>query len=664
MITQFLQQIVQKESLLPHNQLGAIKATQGSKELALLNASINYSSNHSLAVAWLDCAKAYDSVYHHQILKTTEELPIPDWSKKFIKKAIESWSIDILLEGKPIIYDKQIKRGIMQGDSLSPLLFCLSITDVSKKLNEADKVEIRNFETHTSINHLIYMDDIKLFANSKKNLEELIEIAEESLEKIGLNLNRKKCATNLEEEITRNIQSIEDRNTYRYLGFDELKDGKYSQITAEKIEEEIMKRIDLLLETNLSAKNIFLAINEWALSLLDYHSGVLSLSENWYKKLDQNIRKKLTEKHYHLTPACTERLYLKRTDMGRGLVNAVHRTENSTKNLRNYLESAGPTPESTQRRRLILNHNKSANTRLSRINDELSNKYNIVNLNGLKQAQRNELLSKIANKPRHRELFTYYNGTNVDKRSSTTWLRKGNTSPAEEAALCLMQDRNMFWIQEKECPHCKLSEGSPGHIATKCKRLLPHEYKRRHDEIVRCLGMRVAKNLGLDKTKAIKNFRPGEVLENKNAKLWIDTKIKTEMKITHNKPDLLSISKAKSEAMIADVRICGPENISEAENDKIQKYDTLASEIQSIYKIAEVKILPLIFTWDGLISNRTARSLRYMGLAMNEIAYLQTRIIKRTLETMSLGERRSLDDRLLTEDVNTSIRNLQKNLTA
>ena len=58
-------------------------------------------------------------------------------------------------------------------------------------------------------------------------------------------------------------------------------------------------------------------------------------------------------------------------------------------------------------------------------------------------------------------------------------------------------------------------------------------------------------------------------MENSNSKLWIDTKIKTDMKITHNKPDLLAISKTKSEAIIADVRICAPENISAAENDKI-----------------------------------------------------------------------------------------------
>ena len=48
----------------------------------------------------------------------------------------------------------KINSGIFQGDSPSLLLFCLSLTSLSKELNIQKR----------SINHLFYMDDLKLLA--------------------------------------------------------------------------------------------------------------------------------------------------------------------------------------------------------------------------------------------------------------------------------------------------------------------------------------------------------------------------------------------------------------------------------------------------------------------------------------------------------------------
>ena len=52
-------------------------------------------------------------------------------------------------------------------------------------------------------------------------------------------MNKKKCATN--EDIATNIQTLGEEDTYKYLGLEELKDGRYTNLTVEKIEEEINK---------------------------------------------------------------------------------------------------------------------------------------------------------------------------------------------------------------------------------------------------------------------------------------------------------------------------------------------------------------------------------------------------------------------------------------
>ena len=66
--------------------------------------------------------------------------------------------------------DVNICRGIYQGDSLSPLLFVLALMPISTLLNQSGK----GFQIVTSLpklSHLLYLDDLKLYAKSQAELE-------------------------------------------------------------------------------------------------------------------------------------------------------------------------------------------------------------------------------------------------------------------------------------------------------------------------------------------------------------------------------------------------------------------------------------------------------------------------------------------------------------
>jgi hypothetical protein len=88
------------------------------------------------------------------------------------------------LKSEPI----QIKRGIYQGDSLSPLWFCLAINPLTNLLNSTGygfNIRINN-TTLSKLNHLLYMDDIKLYESKKNHILSLLTISENFSNDIGM----------------------------------------------------------------------------------------------------------------------------------------------------------------------------------------------------------------------------------------------------------------------------------------------------------------------------------------------------------------------------------------------------------------------------------------------------------------------------------------------
>ena len=69
-----------------------------------------------------------------------------------------------------------INSGIFQGDSLSPILFCVTLIPLSKLLNNTGY----GYKIYDDIiNHLFYMDDLKLFAKNDEQLRGVLNIVKE-----------------------------------------------------------------------------------------------------------------------------------------------------------------------------------------------------------------------------------------------------------------------------------------------------------------------------------------------------------------------------------------------------------------------------------------------------------------------------------------------------
>ena len=146
----------------------------------------------NLAMAWIDYKKAYDMVPHSWIINSLKMYKILDEVINFIDKTMKTWRIE-LTAGERKLAEAKIQRGIFQGDALSPLLFIIammSLNHILRKCTCRYKLGI----SQEKVNHLTYMDDIKLLAKNEKELETLIHTVRIYNRDIGMEFGLEKCA--------------------------------------------------------------------------------------------------------------------------------------------------------------------------------------------------------------------------------------------------------------------------------------------------------------------------------------------------------------------------------------------------------------------------------------------------------------------------------------
>ena len=90
-----------------------------------------------------------------------------------------------LTTGGKRLAETKIQRGIFQGIALLPLIFVIAmipLNHILKKFNAGYKLR----KLQEKINHLMYVDDIKLLAKNEKELETLIHAVRIYNQDIGI----------------------------------------------------------------------------------------------------------------------------------------------------------------------------------------------------------------------------------------------------------------------------------------------------------------------------------------------------------------------------------------------------------------------------------------------------------------------------------------------
>ncbi|KAL1448163.1 hypothetical protein WDU94_000554 [Cyamophila willieti] len=476
-----------------------------------------------------------------------------------------------------------IKRGIFQGDSLSALWFCIALNPLSNTLNRTDigfKIKQQSTINHT-VNHLMYMDDIKLYAETKDQLNNLIRVTEYFSRDIHMEFGIEKCKiqtvergkwsqsdayTTIDQEV---ITGMSSEETYKYLGYQQ-----HTQLNTKKIKEilehSFHQRLKLILKSQVNSKNMVKAINTYAVPILIYSFGVIRWSNTELEKLNRTIRVSLTQHRSHHPNACIERINTSRKKGGRGFIDLYDLHHRQIRNLREYFHSK---QDSALHHSII-----KADINFTPLN---------LSLEEMSIPETKEIERERINRWKSKELH--------------------------------------------KCRRCCIQSETVAHIVSGCKMLAGTAYTERHDSVGKIIHQKLAldHNLINDYTPYYQ-YVPKTVLENQHYKIYWDNPIQTDKTIIANRPDIVLVNKGTKETFLIDVAIPNDNNVECKYNEKMEKYLELAIEIKRVWNQNKVYIIPFIISATGITPKSFKNSLVKLNLPEDIHTKAQKAVIIKT----------------------------------
>ncbi|CAH0721715.1 unnamed protein product, partial [Brenthis ino] len=542
----------------------------------------------------------------------------------------------------------KIARGIFQGDSLSPLWFCLAINPLSSILNSTENGYTIDREAKVKITHLLYMDDIKLYASNRNQLNHLLKQTEQFSNDIKMNFGTDKCKINSiskgqhKKTETYNltlqegaISTMDSKEIYKYLGYQQSTCLNHTDIK-QALKTKYSQRLNTILKTHLSARNKTKTINTYAVPILMYSFGIIKWTDTDLNALNTMTRSQANKHNIHHIHTSTERFTLQRKHGGRGFIDIKNLHYTQIENLRSYFLS------------------KANNSKLHKAITTLTTAGTPLQFNDRDYEPETKIITeqkKVEDwkkKALHGKYPHQLEQTHIDKEASNTWLTKGNIFAETEGFFIAIQDQiiktrnySKYIIKESIetdlCRLCHQNKETIDHITGACKILATKEYIKRHDNVAKQIHQSLALNHKLISTYTpYYKYIPTNVLENETVKLYWNVDIITDKTIACNRPDITLTLKSSKTTYLIDISIPNTENLKTKHQEKIQKYIPLADEIKDMWHQSSIKIVPIILSSTGVVPKTLHKSIELLELHKSTYTKLQKSIV---LDTCSIVRR-------------------------
>ena len=523
-----------------------------------------------------------------------------------------------------------IKSGIFQGDSLSPLLFCLSLAPLSTLLNNTGYwYEVGG----KKISHLFYMDDLKTHVKNDNQQEGLLKTIKAFSDDICMQFGLAKCAkatfkrgkltqtTDITVDTNTTIKELEQEGAYKYLGINEG-DGIQHATMKEQIRKEYYRRVRLVTKSEVNGSNKIEAINTLAVPVFTYSVNIVNWQMSEIRKLDTKTRKLLTMERMNHPKSDVERMYLPREGGGRGLTQLELVFKTTTVGLNAYLEQT-----EDPLLKLVYRHENSkklysAAKDARKFNGEfevpdttrIQQERVTLFAKRVKQETKKKAYEKMRQiwegKPMHGQYPTRVNKSDVEVEQTHKWLKSPGLKGETEGLVIAAQDQSLATrsyhnkiIKDGTDPKCRMCnefEETIDHIVAGCPVLANTEYIQRHDKAAGYLHWRICKHYHFPTADKWYEHKPEKVTENEAATVLWDMPVNTDKEIKANRPDIIIKDKIEKKCIMIDMSIPSERNVSIKEVEKLSKYQDLEIEVTRMWEM-KTSTVPIVVGALGLI---------------------------------------------------------------
>lgn len=622
-------------------------------------------------MAWVDFRKAFDSLGHQYLRWVLASIRIPSVVVRLLGKLMSHWETSFVV-GRRQTHSIGIKRGVFQGDALSPTLFAIAISPLSLALEDPS---LRYATTYGQaageplvLNHQFYMDDLKCYARSDVTLARMLGIVQNLGNAMGLGFNPSKCRVlstpagvlgQLQVSDDLEIAELADSESYKYLGCHQRL--SYTTDGVGKIFDEVARKTAVIVAANITVNQKRQAYRSIAIPALGYFyqltsGGCANLQGAFHRadRFDVSIRKLLVENKVVSKPSCVARLYLGVEYGGLGWPSIRDELENQVVAAYAYLVTKVELKLTCRYFYSLVGRSKrslvsDALKILGNYSVEVSVAEDGVRVDGgepINQAR--ELKRALIGKMRGRR-----NALRLDEWSkkslagrvlripglrvpeSFLWLIKGHLSStnarnalaAQEG--CLRVGAAPITVggggRGSECRWCRAEAETVSHAVSRCKQWMQNLYLDRHNMVARCVYFWLCQKYGISPTHYSQAV-PAKVSNGAVDILW-DVTIQTSAVMDHRRPDITVIDRGAKKIWLIEVSVAWMTNIKNQIEIKKNRYTVnslrqedetrvpyerganLREDVELRYSMP-TKFIPIVIGTQGEVLHETCSAIR------------------------------------------------------
>jgi exonuclease III len=278
-------------------QFGFKKKTGCSDAIAAASSAINHfvDRGSTISACLLDLSKAFDKVNHHGLFLTLMDRHTP---KEFILM-LKLWYTNCSAQirwGNALSASFKVMAGVRQGGVLSPILFAVYIDFLITELKKS-KFGVKVFGHYMGC--ILYADDILLIASSRAEMQKMLVICVQCMEKLDMKFNADKSMcirfgkrfAKPYQALTLGQEELKNVSDARYLGVT-FKAGVCLRFDFCKVKNGFYKAFNKILhKCNFASSELIclFLIQKMCIPILTYAYEVITLTKSDLCKLENIV---------------------------------------------------------------------------------------------------------------------------------------------------------------------------------------------------------------------------------------------------------------------------------------------------------------------------------------------------------------------------------------